>query len=69
MSRTNWEELDVASEASVEAAIAAIVAATGQIDVVVHNAGHLVYGPAESFTPSTISGLVSSRARPRADAA
>ena len=48
-------ELDVASEASVEAAIAAIVAATGRIDVVVHNAGHMVYGPAESFTPEQLA--------------
>ncbi len=48
-------ELDVASEASVEAAIAAIVAATGRIDVVVHNAGHMVYGPSESFTPEQLA--------------
>ena len=48
-------ELDVASETSVAAAIATIVAATGRIDVVVHNAGHMVYGPAESFTSEQLA--------------
>ncbi|WP_019832753.1 SDR family oxidoreductase [Sphingomonas sp. PR090111-T3T-6A] len=44
-------ELDVQSEASVEAAVARIIAASGRIDVLVHNAGHMMFGPAESFTP------------------
>ncbi|MBV8500474.1 MAG: SDR family oxidoreductase [Paucibacter sp.] len=44
-------ELDVESEASAEAAVAKIVAASGRIDVLVHNAGHMMFGPAESFTP------------------
>lgn len=44
-------ELDVQSEASVEAAIAAIIQETGRLDVVVHNAGHMMFGPAEAFTP------------------
>ena len=39
-------ELDVQSEASADAAIAAIIAADGRIDVVVHNAGHMMFGPA-----------------------
>src|SRR3569623_1742022 len=43
-------ELDVQSEGSADAAIAAIVAADGRIDVVVHNAGHMMFGPAEAFT-------------------
>ena len=50
-------ELDVQSEASVEAAVAAIVAAHGRIDVVVHNAGHMVLGPAEAFTPEQYAML------------
>ena len=44
-------ELDVLSQASADAAIAAIVAEQGRLDVVVHNAGHLVIGPTEAFSP------------------
>src|SRR5262245_52071609 len=44
-------ELDVGSQESVDAAIAKIVADHGRLDVVVHNAGHMAFGPAEAFTP------------------
>jgi NAD(P)-dependent dehydrogenase (short-subunit alcohol dehydrogenase family) len=44
-------ELDVQSESSTNAAIAKIVSESGRIDVIVHNAGHMMFGPAESFTP------------------
>jgi len=44
-------ELDVQSEASAQAGVAAVIADTGRLDVVVHNAGHMVFGPAEAFTP------------------
>lgn len=44
-------ELDVQSESSANAAAGRIIAETGRIDVVVHNAGHMMFGPAESFTP------------------
>lgn len=44
-------ELDVQSETSVDAAIDRIIAESGRIDVVVHNAGHMMFGPAEAFTP------------------
>ena len=44
-------ELDVQSDASAEAGVAAIIADAGRLDVVVHNAGHMVFGPAEAFTP------------------
>src|SRR5262249_55519094 len=42
---------------SVQAAIARIVADAGRLDVVIHNAGHMVYGPAESFTPEQLAEL------------
>ncbi|MCS0503221.1 SDR family NAD(P)-dependent oxidoreductase [Ancylobacter mangrovi] len=44
-------ELDVQSGPSTEAAVARIIAEAGRIDVLVHNAGHMMFGPAESFTP------------------
>jgi NAD(P)-dependent dehydrogenase (short-subunit alcohol dehydrogenase family) len=48
-------ELDVLSQASADAAVETIVAERGRLDVVVHNAGHLVIGPTEAFTPEEIS--------------
>jgi NAD(P)-dependent dehydrogenase (short-subunit alcohol dehydrogenase family) len=50
-------ELDVGSQDSVDAAIAQIIADHGRIDVVVHNAGHMVFGPAEAFTPEQLAEL------------
>src|ERR1700735_2006599 len=44
-------ELDVQSEVSAEAGVASISADSGRLDVIVHNAGHMVFGPAEAFTP------------------
>ncbi|SCK12050.1 NADP-dependent 3-hydroxy acid dehydrogenase YdfG [Variovorax sp. HW608] len=44
-------ELDVQSDSSAESAVAKIIAQSGRIDVLVHNAGHMMFGPAESFTP------------------
>ncbi|MDB5368137.1 MAG: short-chain dehydrogenase/reductase [Rhodospirillales bacterium] len=50
-------ELDVQSDTSVEAAIAKIIADTGRLDVVIHNAGHMSFGPAEAFTPEQFAEL------------
>ena len=50
-------ELDVASEASVNAAVAAILEKDGHLDVIVHNAGHMAFGPAECFTPEQFAEL------------
>ncbi|MFE9446360.1 SDR family oxidoreductase [Streptomyces sp. NPDC006602] len=50
-------ELDVNSQDSVEAAIARIEAEHGHIDVLIHNAGHMVTGPAEAFTPDQLAEL------------
>src|SRR6202011_4800849 len=50
-------ELDVLSQESVDRAIASIIATHGKIDVVVHNAGHMVFGPAEAFTPEQLAEL------------
>lgn len=50
-------EMDVQSQESVDAGVAEVLAAGGHIDVVVHNAGHMVYGPAEAFTPEQLGQL------------
>jgi NAD(P)-dependent dehydrogenase (short-subunit alcohol dehydrogenase family) len=44
-------ELDVLSQESADAAAATIVREQGRIDVVMQNAGHLVVGPSEAFSP------------------
>ncbi|MRT27820.1 SDR family NAD(P)-dependent oxidoreductase [Herbaspirillum sp. CAH-3] len=50
-------ELDVQSQDSVEAAVESIIAAHGRIDVVIHNAGHMAFGPAEAFSPEQFAQL------------
>ncbi len=47
-------ELDVGEQAGVDAAVAQVLADAGRIDVLVHNAGHMVLGPAEAFTPEQL---------------
>jgi NAD(P)-dependent dehydrogenase (short-subunit alcohol dehydrogenase family) len=44
-------ELDILSQQSADQAVQSVVAEQGRLDVVVHNAGHLVIGPTEAFTP------------------
>jgi NAD(P)-dependent dehydrogenase (short-subunit alcohol dehydrogenase family) len=50
-------ELDVQSDESVEAGINRILAENKRLDIVVHNAGHMVFGPAEAFTPEQLAEL------------
>ena len=50
-------EFDVSSEASVNAAIEAIVAEHDRLDVIVHNARQVLYGPTEAFTPEQLAEL------------
>ncbi|GGM42329.1 SDR family NAD(P)-dependent oxidoreductase [Promicromonospora citrea] len=50
-------ELDVSSQESVDRAVAAVEAEHGRIDVLVHNAGPMVVGPAEAFTPEQLAQL------------
>ena len=50
-------ELDVSSQTSCDLAIQKIVSTHGCLDVVIHNAGHMVFGPAEAFTPEQLAEL------------
>jgi len=50
-------ELDVISRTLVGAAMAEIIAENGRLEIVVQNAGHIVLGPAEVFTPEQLAEL------------
>jgi NAD(P)-dependent dehydrogenase (short-subunit alcohol dehydrogenase family) len=50
-------ELDVLCEESTHAAIQQIVKKNSRLDVVIHNAGHMVFGPLEGFTPQQLAEL------------
>lgn len=43
--------LDLLSQESCDRAVKHILDSAGSLDCVIHNAGHMNYGPAESFTP------------------
>lgn len=50
-------ELDVGSQDSVDRTVAQIIETHQRLDVVVHNAGHMVLGPSEAFTPEQVAEL------------
>jgi len=50
-------ELDVRSQDSADAAIHRIVGENKRLDVVIHNAGHMVFGPAGAFMPEQLAEL------------
>ena len=43
--------LDLLSQVSCNEAVKTVLDGAGKIDAVVHNAGHMNYGPCEAFTP------------------
>jgi NAD(P)-dependent dehydrogenase (short-subunit alcohol dehydrogenase family) len=53
-------ELDVLSQESADAAIATILTERPTLDVVIHNAGHMVTGPTEAFTPEELTAVYDS---------
>ena len=50
-------ELDVSSDESTQQAVQTVLAEQGHLDVVIHNAGHMVTGPAEAFPPEQLAEL------------
>jgi NAD(P)-dependent dehydrogenase (short-subunit alcohol dehydrogenase family) len=50
-------EMDMSDQDAVDAAVARIIDEQGQIDVIVHNAGHMVLGPAEAFTVDQLTAV------------
>jgi NAD(P)-dependent dehydrogenase (short-subunit alcohol dehydrogenase family) len=50
-------ELDVLLQESADGAIKTIISEDDRLDTVIHNAGHMVFGPAEAFTPEQLAQL------------
>ncbi|MFE5403203.1 SDR family oxidoreductase [Streptomyces sp. NPDC056580] len=48
--RVTAVDMDVQDQQSVDAAVDRVLTEQGRVDAVVHNAGHMVLGPAEAFT-------------------
>jgi NAD(P)-dependent dehydrogenase (short-subunit alcohol dehydrogenase family) len=50
-------ELDISSDESAQQAVQTVLSEQGKLDVLIHNAGHMVTGPAEAFTPEQLADL------------
>jgi NAD(P)-dependent dehydrogenase (short-subunit alcohol dehydrogenase family) len=50
-------ELDVSSQGYIDVALKTIISENGRLDLVIHNAGHIGFGPAEAFTPEQLAQL------------
>ncbi|KAL9597306.1 MAG: hypothetical protein Q9219_005230 [cf. Caloplaca sp. 3 TL-2023] len=48
-------ELDVVKEDSVQAGVARVIQECGRLDILIHNAGHMAFGPCEAFTPEQLA--------------
>ena len=50
-------ELDVSSQESADRAVQQVLGAAGRLEIIIHNAGHMVFGPAEAFTPEQLAEI------------
>lgn len=50
-------EQDVTDDASVQKSVDTIMGKQGRIDAIIHNAGHMSFGPTEAFTPAQLADL------------
>ncbi|GAA1589847.1 SDR family oxidoreductase [Kribbella sancticallisti] len=50
-------ELDISNDESAQQAVRTVLAEQGKLDVLIHNAGHMVTGPAEAFTPEQLADM------------
>jgi NAD(P)-dependent dehydrogenase (short-subunit alcohol dehydrogenase family) len=50
-------EMDVSDQGAVDKAVSTVLNEQGRIDVIIHNAGHMVLGPAEAFTPEQVAAV------------
>ena len=55
-------ELDVQSQDSANKAIETVIADSGRVDVLIHNAGHMVFGPASLYRRAVRPALRQQRA-------
>jgi NAD(P)-dependent dehydrogenase (short-subunit alcohol dehydrogenase family) len=46
-------ELDVSSQESADRAVQQVLGAAGRLGIIIHNAGHMVFGPAEAWSVAT----------------
>jgi NAD(P)-dependent dehydrogenase (short-subunit alcohol dehydrogenase family) len=50
-------EMDVVVQDSIDRAVATVLEEAGRIDVLLHNAGHMMIGPTEAFRPEQLAEL------------
>jgi NAD(P)-dependent dehydrogenase (short-subunit alcohol dehydrogenase family) len=50
-------EMDSQSQSSIDEAVRTVMGSEGRIDVLIHNVGHMVTGPAEAFTLQQFTAL------------
>jgi NAD(P)-dependent dehydrogenase (short-subunit alcohol dehydrogenase family) len=50
-------EIDVQEQQSIDTTVAKIISDKGGIDVLIHNAGHMSFGPAEAFSTEQLAQL------------
>ena len=50
-------DLDVSSQGSIDVELKTIISENGRLDLVIHNAGHMGFCPAEAFTPEQLAQL------------